>query len=119
MRRLNHLLLVSLTVLPAVSEGKSTMTDTTGILYLSCLYDKPAELSGTYAQLIVDQAKNTITTGLDCATSEVRINPARISFKCGDQLDMTVDRLNGHFLATVKPQGKASGFCTKQKGPRF
>ena len=119
MRRLICTLFLLLTAIPVLAKEKSTIVDTTGTLYLSCLYDKPQELSGTYIQLIIDQSKNTVITGSVCPISDVHINPARISFKCGDELEMAVDRLNGHFTATVKPQGRASGFCTKQKGPRF
>jgi hypothetical protein len=119
MRQPISTLFLFLMVLPAVSEGKSTISDTAGTLYLSCLYDKPPELSGTYVQLIIDQAKNTVITGSECRVSDVHINPARISFKCEEELSMAVDRLNGHFMATVKPDVHATGFCTKQKGPRF
>ncbi|HTT07283.1 MAG TPA: hypothetical protein VMH34_00605 [Gammaproteobacteria bacterium] len=119
MRRVISTSFLLLMVLPAVSEGKATIANSTGTLYLSCPYDKPAELSGTYVQIIIDQAKNTVVTGSECQVSDVHINPARIAFKCGDELDMTIDRLNGHFLATVKPQGRASGYCVKEKGPRF
>ena len=119
MRHLPKMLLVVFMMLPAVSVGKNSISDTAGTIYLSCKYLKPESLIDTYIQLIIDQAKNSVVTGLNCKVSDVLINKVVISFKCEEELTMEIERLNGAFLATKKPEGKANGYCMKEKGPKF
>ena len=91
----------------------------TGLLYLSCEYDRPAAVKDASVDLIVDLAHNGITTSLDCKATDVRINDAHIAFACGDDFSMNVDRLTGGFDARLAKGQHGLGRCLKIKKPKF
>jgi len=118
--KIQNVLKIGLCGLVLISAGAGAeASKDSSLVYLSCEYEKPAELNNSTVDLIVDTRRNTVTTSLDCKATGARINDVHIAFQCGDDFSMNVDRLTGAFNVTLPQHQRGSGHCLKIKKPKF
>jgi hypothetical protein len=89
-------------------------------VYLSCITEAPKEYVGLSWQVMFDDATKVVQLGNGMETRNVVINDLRIHFMFGNELEFSIDRLNGQFNVGTREVPSASrGKCTVAKERQF